>query len=94
MSYTEQNHQNFSNRQKSWMNSFQNLRQEAAKLEAIYYNEAAGGTDPLFVEVFGISKDEHVAAVVMFEAIKAFCENEPVSTADRQATMTPFLQDA
>lgn len=93
MSFTEQNMNVFSQRCKAFMASLQNLRQEAAKLQAIYFNEADSGNDPEFVETNGINKAEHVAAVVLFGDLKKFCENESVGTADRQASMTPFLQD-
>lgn len=93
MSFTAQNMNVFNARCKSFMASAQNLRQEAAKLVAIYTNETVSGADPEWVETNGITTDEHVDAILFFQDFKKFCENQAVTTQDRQQWMTPFLQD-
>ncbi len=92
MAFTEQNMNRFSSRCKAYMASLQNLREEGAALRAIYFNEAGGGSDPEFTDTGGITKAEHVAAVTLFSDLQKFCENEAVGTADRQASITPFVQ--
>ena len=92
MSFTTQNMNTFSERCRAFMASLQNLRQEAAKLEAIYANEAASGVDPEWADTNDITKAEHVDAILMFEDIKKFCENQVVATQDRQQWITPFIQ--
>lgn len=93
MSFTENNMNVFSARCKAFMQSLQNLRDEATKLEAIYTNEALSGAELTFVEVDGITKEEHIDAILMFQDLKKFLENEPVATTDRQQWITPFTQD-
>ncbi len=93
MSFTSQNMTIFSQRCKAFMASLQNLRQEAAKLDAIYLNEAASGEDDEWAEVNGTTAAEHVDAILLFRDLKAFCENGAVATADRQQWITPFIQD-
>ena len=92
MSFTEQNMSVFSSRCSSFMASLQNLRQEAAKLDAIYSNEAGSGSDPDWTDTNGITADEHVDAILLFRDLKKFLENEAVATIDRQVWLTPFLQ--
>lgn len=92
MSYTEQNMNTFNARCKSIMASLQNVRQEAAKLVAIYTNETASGADPEWVETNGITTDEHVDAILLFQDLEKFLDNQVVATQDRQQWMTPFLQ--
>ncbi len=94
MSFTTQNMNTFSQRCKTFMASVQNLRQEAAKLEAIYANETASGADPEWGDVNGVLAAEHVDAILFFQDFKKFCENEAVAQADRQQWITPFVQDA
>ncbi len=85
MSFKRKDMHIFSQRCKAIMASMQNIREEAAAMTAIYVNEAGSGTDPEFVDTGGISKQEHIGAVAMFEELKIFGDAlEP--------TMTPFLQ--
>ncbi len=63
----------------------QNLREEAAKLTAIYVNEADSGNDPEFVDTGGITEQEHVEAVAMLEDLKVFGNIH-------EEDMTPLLQ--
>ncbi len=93
MSFKRKDMHIFSQRCKAYMASLQNLREEGAKLTAIYFNEAGGGSDAEFVDTAGISKQEHVDAVTLFMDLQEFCENGDVATADRQAAMTPFLHN-
>ena len=92
MSFNATNMNTFSQRCKALMASLQNLRQEAAKLEAIYANETGSGSDPDWDDVGGITASEHVDAILMFQDLKKFCENEAVATIDRQTWITPFIQ--
>ncbi len=94
MSFTNRNMGVFSQRCKSFMASLQNLRQEAAKLEAIYANEAGSGVDPDWTDTDGITAAEHVDAILMSQDLKKFLENQAVATEDRQQWITPFIQDA
>lgn len=93
MSYTKQNMNVFSSRCRAFMASFQNLRQEAAKLDAIYENEAGSGSDPEWVDTNGITADEHIDVILMCRDFKKFIENEAVATIDRQVWITPFIQE-
>jgi hypothetical protein len=93
MSFNETNMRRYKQRTTAVMASLQNLREEAAKLLAIYFNEAGGGSDPAWDDVGGITEEEHVAAVTLFGDLEKFFSNEPVGTANRENTMTPFLQD-
>ena len=94
MSFTEQNMSVFSARCKAFMASLQNLRQEAAKLEAIYGNEASSGGAPAWDDVNGITADEHVDCILLFRDFDKFLTNQAVDTIDRQVWITPFIQDA
>ena len=93
MSFTTQNMSKFSARCKSFMASLQNLRQEAAKLAAIYANEAQSGGSPELGDVGGVLASEHVDAILMFQDLEKFCENGIVDTVDRQQWITPFIQE-
>jgi len=92
MAYSAANHEIFSQRVQNWMLSFQNLRDEAAKLDAIFLNEAASGTDPAWGDSLIALAAEHVDAVTMFRDLKSFAENSAVLTTDRQVWITPFVQ--
>ncbi len=93
MSFTEKDMHSFSQRCKAFMASLQNLRQEGAKLEAIYTNETGSGSDPEWTDTNGIAEAEHVDAILMFQDLKKLCENLSVATLDRQQWITPFIQD-
>lgn len=93
MSYEPKDMNVFNARCKSFMASMQNLCEEAAALEAIYTNETASGADPNWVDTNGITKAEHVDAILLFQDLQKFVGNQVVATQDRQQWMTPFLQD-
>ncbi len=92
MSFTTQNMNVFSQRCKVFMASLQNLRQEAAKLDAIYLNEATSGSDPDWGDVNGVTVAEHTDAITLFRDLKLFCESGAVAAVDRQQWITPFTQ--
>jgi hypothetical protein len=74
------------------MLAFQNLREEAQRLDDVYTNEAASGSDPQWSDTEIATAAEHVDAILMFRDVKKFCENEAVATQDRQQWITPFIQ--
>lgn len=91
MSYDANKHQLFSDRCKNLATAYQNLREEAAKLDAIYVNETASGADAAFVDTGNATKAEHQDLITTMRAYKDFFENVQVSAADRTQHITPFL---
>jgi hypothetical protein len=92
MAFTTSNMQIFSQRVQRWMLAAQNLRDEAVRLNAIYVNETASGTDPQWADTDIALAAEHVDAINCFADFKKFWENEALSTVDRQVWITPFIQ--
>lgn len=91
MSYGTTKHELWSDRVKNLASAFQNLREECAKLDAIYVNEAASGADAAFVSNGNATKAEHQDMVTTMRAYKDFFENVSVAAADRTQHITPFL---
>lgn len=92
MAYSTTKHAVFSDRMKNWMNSFQNLRDELARMDEIYTNETSSGADAAFLDTDNATKQEHVDGVVMMRAMVDFTEGEAVATLDRRSNITAFTQ--
>jgi len=92
MSFTEANMQTFSDRCEALVLSLQNIRQEAAKLQAIYENEALSGAAPEWGDSKGATAQEHVDIILLAQDLKKFFGNEAVGAVDREQYLTPFLQ--
>ena len=92
MAYDANKHDVFSQRMKNWFEQFQNLREEAERLDAIYTQETASGGDSEFKDTARATKQEHIDGIVFMRAFKDFVENGAVSRADRVPNITPFIQ--
>jgi hypothetical protein len=92
MAYSAPKHDVFSERMKNWMNSFQNLRDELARMDEIYTNETASGADAAFVTTDNASKQEHIDGIVLMRALVDFTEGSAVATLDRRSNITAFTQ--
>lgn len=91
MSYGTNKHNVWTQRAKNLATAFQNLREESARLDAIYVNEAASGADAAFVSNGTATKAEMQDLVTSMRAYKEFWENGAVIASDRQQHLTPFL---
>ena len=92
MAYSAVKHDVFSGRMKNWFMSLQNLRDEAARLDAIYLNEAVSGEDAAFVDTETATKQEHIDGIVFIRTFQAMIENGEVAQADRVGNITAFTQ--
>ncbi len=92
MAYSAEKHAVFSDRMKNWMNSFQNLRDELARLEEIYTNETTSGAHADFVDTGNASKQEHIDGIVLMQSLVDFVEGGVVPTLDRRSNITAFTQ--
>ncbi len=92
MAYSAPKHRVFSQRMKAWFEALQNLRDEAVRLDEIYTNETASGSDAAFQATNVATKQEHIDGIVFLRAFKDFIENGAVSRADRVPNITPFTQ--
>ena len=92
MAYSAPKHDVFSQRMKNWFNSYQNLRDELARLDEIYTNETASGTDAAFVSTDNATKQEHIDGIVFMRAVVDFTEGAAVSTLDRRSNVSSFTQ--
>ncbi len=92
MAYTVSNHQAYSRRMQKFMMNFQALREEAARLVAIYQNEALSGAAEAWDDTDIATAAEHVDGVVLCTDINKLLTNQAVDTNDRQQWITPFIQ--
>ena len=92
MAYSAAKHAVFSDRMKNWMNSFQNLRDELARLDEIYTNETSSGSDESFIDTSNATKQEHIDGIVMMRALVDFSEGNAVATSDRRSNISAFTQ--
>lgn len=92
MAYTESNHRAFSKRMQKFMLNLQALREEAARLNAIYTNEALSGAAETWVDTDIATAAEHVDGVLLCQSLEAFFANGEVATTDRRQWITPFIQ--
>lgn len=93
MAYTAAKHEVFSRRYRNFMSSLQGLREEAARLLAIYTNEAVSGAVETFTDTDIATKNEHINVMICCGDLKKFWENAAVGTLDRQVWITPFTQE-
>lgn len=82
----------FSRRCQNLMLALQSIRDEGARLDAIYTNETASGTDGSWDDTEIATASEHVDVITLVRDLDDFLTNQSVSAADRQATITPFIQ--
>ncbi|KKN09817.1 hypothetical protein LCGC14_1042900 [marine sediment metagenome] len=92
MAYSAEKHAVFSDREKNWFNQFQNLRDEAGRLDEIYTNETTSGADADFVDTPNASKQEHIDGIVFMRRLVDFVEGGVVPTLDRRSNITAFTQ--
>lgn len=92
MAYSQAKHNVFTDRVQDWMGSFQNLRDEASRIDEIYTNETSSGADAAFVTTSNATKQEHIDAIVFMRAFVDFTEGGVVSTLDRRSNITAFTQ--
>ena len=92
MAYSARKHIVFSVRLKNWFGSFQNLRDELARLDEQYVHETASGTDENFADTEIASVQEHIDGIVFMRALKDFVEGGVVSQLDRTSNITAFIQ--
>ena len=92
MAYTAKKHGVFSHRMENWFGSVQALRDEIAKLDEIYTNETASGTDESFVDTVIATKQEHIDGIVFGRAFVDFVENGVVPQLNRTSNITAFTQ--
>ena len=92
MAYSAEKHAVFSDRMKNFMDSFQNLRDEMARLNEIYTNEAISGAHADFVDTPNATKQEHIDGIVLMRRLVDFVEGNAVATLDRRSNITAFTQ--
>lgn len=89
--YDKNKHAVFSARMANWFRQLQNLREEAARLDAIYVHETSSGGDAAFVTTENATKQEHIDGIVFMRAFVALIDGGSVSQVDRISNITPFL---
>lgn len=92
MSYTAENHKVYSERTKNWCKAAQDLLDEGKRMDQIFLNEAASGSDPEYVDNGNGTAAEHTDVVTMIRAYVDFIEGNAVATLDRQPVLSPFTQ--
>lgn len=92
MAYSRAKHGVFSERMKNWFNSFQNLRDELARLDEIYTNETASGADTNFTDTSIATAQEHDEGIVFMRAVVDFTEGGTVPVLDRRNNISAFTQ--
>ncbi len=96
MAFSADHMTTFSERTKNWIQNLQNAYAEAGKLDDIYINESASGTDPAWVDTPNATAAEHVDAIVLMrrlrDALALDGQSQTLTAEDQTARMTPFLQ--
>ena len=96
MAYDANHHGAFSERMKNIINQLQSDYEEAGRLDAIYTEETASGTDPAFVDNGNASAAEHVNGITLLRRLRDCLaldgQSAAISSEDQTANMTPFLQ--
>lgn len=92
MAYSASKHEVFSKRMEHWMNTYQSLRDELAKIDEIYTNETSSGGDAAFTDTDVATEQEHIDGIVFMRALVDFTEGNAVSTLDRRPNITAFTQ--
>lgn len=91
MAYTSEQHQAFADRVKNFMIRYQELREEAARLDAIYISESNSGEDIDFTDVGNYTETQLTNAISLFRDFKLFNENGSITAAFRTIWINPFL---
>jgi len=93
MAYGSAKHAIWTERCKNYAKTVQAVWEEGQRLNEIYTNETASGSDAAFVANSLASKQEFIDMVVLMQAFDAFLNNSAVATADRMANLTPLTQN-
>jgi hypothetical protein len=93
MAYGENQHDAFARRATNWMRQAQAMYEEFKRLDGIYINETASGTDAAWTDHSLATEAELVDFVTFGRTYCAFVDGSAaVSQLDRRSNMTPFLQ--
>ena len=83
----------FSRRIRNLALALQDIREEGARLDAIYTNETVSGTDAAYDDTEIATASEHTDIINLIRDLEDFFTNQAVSQADRQTNLSPFTQD-
>ena len=89
--YTQFHHQNFQNRLTNWFRTFQQLREEAVRLDNIYVHEANSAAEPAFTDTAYNTVTELTDGITFMRAIETAVTGGEVLSIDRISNITPFL---
>ena len=89
--YTNFHHQNWTNRMTNWFRTFQQLREEAQRLDGIWTNEAVDTGNPYFNDTAYNTVQELVDGVTFMRAIETAVTGGAVPEINRVSNITPFL---
>lgn len=96
MAYDANKHNVFSDRCKAFITNLHNAYIEAGKLDDIYLEESASGTDPAWVDTSNATAAEHVDAIIVMRRLRdalAFDgQSNTITPEDQTARFTPWLQ--
>lgn len=94
--YDPQKHQAFSSRMQNWIKNLRAVYAEAGDLDAIYNEEAEGGSHADFADNGTATKNEHIDGIVLMrrvrDALALDGQTQDLTSEDQTARMTPFLQ--
>jgi hypothetical protein len=93
MSFSANKMDIFSRRIQNLVLALQDVREEGARLDAIYTNETVSGTDPAYDDTTIATASEHTDIINLIRDLDKFFTNQAVSQADRQTNLSPFTQD-
>lgn len=83
--YDTAKHAVFSERVRNFVTQLQGLREEAARLDLIYTNEAESGSHGDYGDTDIATAAEHTEAIVFMRSLETLMN-------DNEARLTPFLQ--
>lgn len=90
--YDAGKHDVFTRRMINWMQQLWTLREEAQRLDAVYTEESASGSDAAFVDTGYVTKQELINAIVFQRTFNAMIDgSQAVTQTDRTSNITPFL---
>jgi hypothetical protein len=91
MAYTAAQHAVFVARCKAAVRAMQDLREELARLDSIYVNEAASGADAEFADTAEYTEQQIINVISLKRDLDKFFGNESVSAGWRSVWLSPFL---
>lgn len=90
--YNSNKHENFSRRMTNLMRQVWQCNEEAARLTAIYQQEAEYGNHASFADTGDATEQELIDAIVFLASYKALIDgSDSISQTDRTGNITPFL---